>query len=312
MQFQPVSDSHKATLQHWLAVYRECGYQPLPSRMDRKRPLVTFSRWWDEIMPFDPFDPSRWILDPPDLNAEGIPPHPTETTNVQVMCGRRWKLLVIDLDGQEAMDRWPTMGQCPRTWGKRTGSGGIQWWFRLQDHQLAKRLTKGFLWRGGDKHSGIERLCDGSLAMAAPSIHPRTGHLYRWMSKGESPMTLNRPAPCPDWILAHPLIKPESQQPKAHKPREILEAITPSKVYSLLQSWHGQRLIELTGGPRSSGFMPMKAIGREDQHPSACVHRDSGFYIDSGTGDRLDFLDLGIRLGVYRDRKEAFKEVSNS
>ena len=180
------------------AFYRSRGYQPLPSRTDAKRPMVRFREWWETAAPADLFDR-----------------HPT--SNVQIMTGRHWRLLVIDLDGPEARERWGALGSTPRTWVTHSGGGGQHLWFRLPA-DYPQPLPKCFLWQGDGKHQAIERLCDLSLMMAPPSIHPTTGQRYRFLSPGQSPQRLPLPADCPAWVLRLAPSCRKSQSPARCRP----------------------------------------------------------------------------------------------
>jgi hypothetical protein len=85
---------------------------------------------------------------------------------------------------------------------------------------------------------------------------------------------------------------------------EIL-AFFPDKI-GLTRSW-GIKFASRLG---QRAWAPCFAVDREDVHPSAAIHRESGFYIDKGTGLKLNLFDLGVRLGVFRDRKEAFRTLA--
>jgi hypothetical protein len=78
----------------WAYFYKLRGWQPLPSRPDAKRPFTRYSQWWDEPAPEDLF--------------ERFP-----SPSLQLMTGRRWRLLVIDLDGDEARERFRAMAPVP-------------------------------------------------------------------------------------------------------------------------------------------------------------------------------------------------------
>ena len=114
------------------AFYRSRGFNPLPSRMDEKRPLISYADLWECHLTAEAFD--RF-----------------ETSNVQVMTGRRWGLLVVDLDGPEAVKHWEAMGTVPKTWVSRSGGGGMHLWFSVGPGPLPKT----FLWKeqttGGDR-----------------------------------------------------------------------------------------------------------------------------------------------------------------
>ena len=104
---------------------------------------------------------------------------------------------MIDLDGAESVARWKELGRSPRTWVSHSGGDGQHWWFRLPE--LAKPMGKAIVWESELRkevsewnranpdnklplpHEAIERLCDQSLVMAPPSIHPVTGQRYRFL-----------------------------------------------------------------------------------------------------------------------------------
>lgn len=289
-----------AECRKWAAFFRERGFNPLPSRTDDKRPLVKFAHLWEEQFPASEFD--RW-----------------ETSNVQVMTGRRWGLLVIDLDGPEAIERWPSMGQSPRTWVSHSGGGGRHLWFSIP--RTLPPLPKAFLWRGEGAHSAVERLCDKSLVAAPPSIHPKTGRRYKWLDKRHSPLTLPKPAPCPPWILRlAPVaqVRPDSLSAdhdtlrRRVGPGRTSQSRTPWRdvagrldVIRLARSW-GLRTV---GQPRQSGWLPCHAFDRDDRKPSAAIHVESGYYVDSGSGARMNLLNLAVAMNAYPTVEDAIKEL---
>jgi hypothetical protein len=273
-----------ATTRHWVAIFRERGYQPLPSDRDDKKPLIEFASNWETPFASDPFD--RVI-----------------SSNLQVMTGRHWRLLVIDLDGPAAVDLWASWGRCPKTWTVLSGSGnGRHLWFRLPDG--LPPLPKSFLWKGTEKHSAVERLCDHSLAMAPPSVHPKTGRRYTWASKLESPIGMNQPADVPDWVLRRPAVSPP-QRTRVAGPVYDPGPLRVGDVPSLVRSWG----VRIAGPPSAKGWMPVHAIGREDRNPSAAIHAESGFYIDHKDSTRMTLVELGINLGIYTDWREAIREL---
>lgn len=263
----------------WAQFYRERGYNPLPSRTDAKRPMVRFAEYWDQPAPSDLFERH-------------------ETTNIQVMTGRHWGLLAIDLDGLEAREWWYSQaGPLPDTWITHSGGDGLHLWFTIR--MTTRRFPKAFLWRGTGEHQAVERLCDRSLIMAPPSIHPKTGQRYRFLDASHSPARVPMPALCPRWILDAPAIG----NPKKTKVARIDRPI--GNVAALVKSWG----VRLAGNPSPTGWIPCHAIDREDSHPSAAIHSESGFYVDHGSGQRMGIVDLSIRLGIYRDVREALQHL---
>lgn len=280
----------------WAGFFRARGYNVLPTRPDKKQPIVRYAQWWDEPAPDDLFKQ-----------------HPT--CSLQIMTGRRWRLLVIDLDGPEAAEHFATLGQCPRTWTTHSGGNGKHLWFRLPEN-YRRELPKAFLWKGDGDHSAIERLCDRSLIMAPPSIHPKTGERYRFASKGESPARLPLPAPCPQWILdLKPLVaeRPEYTPTVRMTPRpvvagrfqaaEVLDVI--GDKIAVAESW-GLRVASRR--PNHAGWCPCHAISREDRSPSASISAESGRYWEPGE-KAIGLFELGVRLGVYLDWRDAVADL---
>jgi hypothetical protein len=284
----------------WADLYRSRGWNPLPSRTDAKRPLVRFSGWWDVPAPADLFDR-----------------HPT--TNVQLMLGRRWRLLAVDLDGAEAQTRFKTLGPCPATWATHSGGGGLHLWFRLPAN-FPRPLPKTFLWRGEESHNAIERLCDHSLLMVPPSLHPSTGERYRFLDPRHSPVKMPLPAACPDWLLRmegeparlRPAVIPAHRHvPQAvtgtgrYRASDVLDAI-PDKV-GLAESW-GLRVASRR--PNAAGWVSCHAISREDRSPSASLSAETGRYWEPGLRT-ASLFDLAVALGVYLTFPDAVRDLGS-
>lgn len=299
-------DRDVAGAREWFRFYRDVrGFQPLPSRPDEKRPFTRYAEWWCERAPADLFDR-----------------HPT--TNLQIMLGRYWGLLVIDLDGPEAVAVWPRLcPRQPRTWVTHSGGGGRHVWFSVpkQGHPLPKAV----LWRPDPTkprqkgEPAVERLCDRSLVMAPPSVHPRTGNRYRFLA-GCSPKDVPMPAPCPAAVLSLrpvqppapsvPLLpRPEPKQVAPHagnvRSADVLAAVTDKA--ALARSW-GLRLA--SERPNHAGWCECHAVGREDAHPSASFSPTSGSYWEPDRGV-ISFFDLAALLGVYSDWRDARADLAD-
>jgi hypothetical protein len=281
----------------WAGFYRERGFNPLPSRPDAKRPFVRYADWWEQDAPADLFDR-----------------HPT--TNIQLMTGRHWRLLVIDLDGEEARERFAKMGQVPLTWATHSGGNGLHLWFRLNPGTFGE-IPKAILWKGGEKHSAIERLCDRSLIMVPPSIHPTTGRRYRFLDRRHSPAGLPMPAWCPAWVLR---LKPvEAERPTVCLPAarpakrvttagrwraaDVLDAI-PDKI-ALAESW-GLRVASRR--PNVSGWCSCHKVGAEDRSPSASVSATTGRYWEPDSRT-ISLFELAVRLGAYLSFEDAVNDL---
>lgn len=281
--------------------YRARGFNPLPSRLDEKRPwLRSYREYMTSPLPAEEFN-RVW------------------TTNVQVVCGVAWGLLVIDLDGEESAERWrewTCLNKQTRTWTVVNGGPGRHLWFSLP--RGCSPIPKAVLWQGEGKHSAIERLCDGSLIMAPPSIHPKTGERYRFLDRAHSPLSLPKPAQCPEWVLrlrplAHSgLVAPSVTydqprlargRPCTPRPRASAPLSTTDPI-ELARSWG----IRFTGRIRK-GWAECHAFDREDTKPSAAIHTEHGGYCDLGTGTKLSLAQLGVALNQFRDVKEALREL---
>lgn len=299
------SDMHRkvdtlATARKWVWFYRSLGYQPLPSRPDAKRPLIKFADLWEQAAPID-----LWDRNP--------------STNLQLMTGRVWRLAVIDLDGGEAIAKWKEFRKpCPRTWETESGGGGKHLWFSLPDGlpPTPRRRLWG-IWdataRDGkgdwEKHKAIELLCDRSLVMAPPSVHPTTGRVYRFLP-GCSPKQIRRPALMPRWILDLPRVeaprpaievaevvtpRPFITRPKGSRPdpRAVLDAI-PSKA-GVAKSW-GLRFA--SDARPAKGWVSVHDFNRADANPSAQFNILSGRFWRPGE-QTMSLFDLGAAMGIY-------------
>lgn len=268
-------------------LYEMRGFQPLPSRPDAKRPLIKYAEHWE----------SRH----PDADFFARP-----TSNVQVVLGRYWGLMAIDLDGEEAQQVWPTWGRHPKTWITHSGGGGRHVWFRIAK-DYPRPLPAAFLWRGEGRHSGIERLCDKSLLMAPPSIHPDyPDRRYRFVARRD-PLSIPLPAMAPDWLLAREPVR-EVVATKPRRPTKAWSSLPPSgKRYrfdqvvdaiadkvAVAESWG----LRFTGRVTTSGWAECHAYDRPDMKASAVLHTETGYYVDRGSGTRMGLFDLGVQLGV--------------
>lgn len=297
----------------WAEHFRSLGFNPIPSRADEKRPLLRWSEWADRQVPRSLFE--RF-----------------ETANMQLLCGRRWGLVIIDLDGTEAVEHWArNYPPLPRTWVTRSGGEGQHVWFTVPTE--GGPIPSGRLWGEWDPAGGklgrgdwvgrrnIEFIGDRKLVVAPPSIHPTTGRRYRFLA-GHSPKSIHRPARAPSWVLNLPRLaapRPERQpEPIPPRPRttfvpaggdrydraEVLAAIG-DKV-ALASSW-GLRLAGRS--PNRDGWIPCHAIDRDDRRPSASFHV-GGWYWEASRGPRsIGMFDLAVELGIYRDWRDAVADL---
>lgn len=283
--------------------YRAKGWNPIPSCIDQKKPMFKYAHLWEELAPAEWFTPEGW----------------PETTNLQVMCGARWNLLVIDLDGAEAIERWHRRGPHAPTWVvTRAGGTSQHWWYRSPADWKGP-IKKRVLWKGVGPHQAIELLGDRSLVVAPPSYHVSdAGSQYIFLDKRHSPAKMAGPAEAPGWLMRMPGITPERPVlPAPHiavrrdplpggvlDRNAVLESV-PDKV-GLARRFN----LRTVGSPRQSGWQECYAIGREDTKPSAAINIHSGVYVDKGTGLRLPFPDLIACLAGFADWREALQEIA--
>lgn len=302
------SEAEIRASREWAKLYRRKGWNPLPSRPDDKRPFVRWSEYVEREYPAG--DSEKFA-----------------TANIQLVTGRRWGLIAIDLDGPEAIERWSqSYPRCPRTWVVHSGGSGRHLWFTVPSHIAP--LPSGRLWgiwepdsNGGKgawrKHVAIELIGDRKLLMAPPSIHPETVRKYRFLA-GSSPRDLAWPAPAPGWLLSLPILKAPRPAPAPRPARDrgpvapvagrydrddVIAAIIDP--VALAESWG----LRVAGGPNVAGWCPCHAIDRDDRNPSASIHSDTGIYWEPGEPRAISLFDLAVRLGIYSDWREAVADL---
>ena len=273
--------------------YRSLGWNPLPSSRVKRHPIFSYANLW--CTPVEPMVIEHW---------------PVEARNIQLMCGRPWGLVVVDLDGPGAIDAWRAMTLhrgVPRTWTVRTGSGGIHLYFRLAEGMPT--IPRAVLWRGPGEHEAIEVLGERSLVIAPPSLHHQTGDPYEFMI-GPS-LEAPGPAPLPawlatrvrrtagDWVHRSPVagVVPsgEASRKGPHFGRRAVLAAIRDKV-SLVRSW-GLRLVGSHPGAR--GWWACRSVLREDRNPSCGFHVETGYYCEPAERLRLSLFDLSVILGIF-------------
>jgi hypothetical protein len=283
--------------------YYRRGWNPLPSRPDKKMPWLShYAEWLSQ--PIDPAILDRWWA-----------------PNVQVVCGVAFGVCVVDVDGPFATRVWAQMilhRGLPDTWQVQTRRG-CHYWFACDG---LTRLPKRWLWRGWDRArerwepgEGIELIGDRFLAMAPPSVHP-SGVRYAWIP-GHGPSEIPWPAPLPDWIrrLRSPVapttlvvssVHPGSRAPRAQAPglpRKVAPVFLCAEEKTRLARDWGLRVLS---GPNQAGWISCRAIDRVDRHPSARFHAESGRYMDMTSGVNLGFCDLAVALGAFPSARAAW------
>lgn len=286
----------------WARWYVEHGMNPLPSREDRKAPaLRKYAQYLHgEPIPFKFLE--KWW-----------------SPNIQVCLGAAWRLCVVDVDGRKALDvvsSWERQGLWPRTWVVFSGVGR-HYWFRLPEDLTECRSRK--LWLGKEKHEEIQLLGDGALIVAPPSRHVRYGGRYRFIA---GPVEFPQPALPPGWLLEMGDCRepPRVKRPQIYPPRgprtlatvanhtvaqEMIDAIDPERKLDLVENW-GLRLKRRV--PNAAGWVPCKAVDREDKNPSASFCPRTGVYWEPGR-PALGFTSLAVVLGAYPDGPTAYRAV---
>jgi hypothetical protein len=285
------------TLPEWVEFYWRIGLQPLPSSRRDKRPLIPYGHAWESDLAVD------WKRFP--------------DCNLQIMTGRHWGLLVVDLDGPQARG-W--LDGFPRTWTVQSGSGnGYHLWYQVGP--TVQPLPKCFLHRGEGNHAAIERLCDRSLIVVPPSVHPKTGKPYLWV-RNRNPFVgriKDRPMEfAPSWVINHvanPAPTPNQSGDFGKAPvnlhrrlkgcGRLLDQIA-DKV-ALARSW-GLRIA--ASQPNAAGWLACHALGREDRTPSASFRVASGHYSEPGAGLSLNLYELGAALGAYSDAQACVDDLA--
>ncbi len=291
----------------WALFYRNCGFNPLPSRTDRKGPdLAEYAHYRDGVPA-----PEEWFTE-------------HRFRNIQLCLGVPWRLLVVDVDGRRALEqwcRWHALGrEWPETWTVRT-KGGRHYYYRIPEGVTSCPTRKIWIETKDHrivKHSEIQILADKALVIAPPSRHVDKPHpVYAWC-EGRQPAQLPL-AEAPSWLLnckewkvfqrpRKVLSRRRRMSPMSHAQYESLEAIPPGQKLALAQSW-GLRLASEHANTR--GWVSCHAIDREDRHPSASLHLESGVFWQSGRR-AISFPALAVELGAASDIKEAFEMLGVS
>jgi hypothetical protein len=285
----------------WARFYYECGLNPLPSRTDRKGPLVDDYARYRDVEPI----PREWL-------------GRNWWRNIQIPCGVPWRLLVVDVDGPRALQqwcRWHLLGrEWPETWTVRT-KGGRHYYYRIPEGVATCPTRKIWLETKDHrvvKHSEIQILADKALVIAPPSRHVDPPHpVYAFLS-GRAPCD-GPMATAPMWlvnckefkVLGRPKRVPFRRRAAVtmnQREWESIEAIPEAMKMAMAQSW-GLRFASLH--PNSKGWVSCHAIDREDRNPSASLHLPSGVFWQSGQR-AMSFPGLAVALGAARDMVEAY------
>lgn len=301
--------------------YRKLGLCPLPSRVDRKGPLLpTYTEH------YGPTPVPDWVY------------RKWETTNVQIITGTQsptpTKIIVVDLDGPEAVDAWDRIAchhgfsvNRATEWIAQTGSGGTHHYFLLPDD--VKECPSGIIWGLYDtfgeagrgswcKHKEVRILADNALVVAPPSVHIDTGRRYQWLPSG-GPNRVRLPMVAPPWLLAMPrLSAPRFTEPPAprvpvayarksdkyYTREEVIIAVGSDKFDIACREWG---LVSPVIQPNANGWCPCYIPGREDPRfskPSGSFNFRDGTLQDRKDMSSISFFDLSVQLGMFKTWQE--------
>lgn len=303
--------------------YRELGLSPLPSKVNDKAPdMAAYACYYGDTPVRDAvYHAASWRV-----------------PNIQIITGTKHagplKLLVVDLDGEEAPGVWTRMceahGYEPTSaWVSVTGSGGIHLYFRLPCG--IPECRSGIIWGVYDtwgedgkgtwcKHKEIRILADNALCVAPPSKHVDTGKRYQF-KYGCSPAEIRLPEVAPSWLLEMPrLVTPKLAEVRTvaspargkealsgnhYMRREVLDAIGDQKLDLLIQ-WGLQAQ---SREPNPSGWVACFVPWREkpgQSMASGSFHFLDGTFQDRKDNSSMSFFDLAVRLqpGMFPDWRD--------
>lgn len=286
------------------AWYARRGWNPLPSRSDKKAPAMrSFTRERDEGLPASVLE--HWYA-----------------ANIQIPTGCRWGIVAVDLDGPEAVGVWRTWAStlgCPPTWEviSRNEDGsvrGVHLWFTLPAG--TDRVPTRVLWGvwdaskpGWERGRKVELIGDRGLIIAPPSVHVKTGMPYEFR---RGPRDQPAPAELPAWVLGMvkpvpvfepplpPLVPMRQLAPTAYRWRDVLAAI-PSKG-DLVREWAPWMVV--SERPNDAGWLKCRH-DPGDRNPSASLHDGGGVFKSWCPEEVVSFFDLAVRLGAYPGFAEA-------
>lgn len=312
----PRDDEAVAHAKKCAAWYRRRGWNPLPSRADKKAPAMqSYVKERDEGLPQEILD--KWY-----------------SPNIQLATGIRWDLLAIDLDGPEAARVWRVWAAqrgCRVTWEVRglnaDGSvRGTHLWFRAPIGATEAPTTVLWgVWLAGekrwDKRSKIELIGDRGLIVAPPSRHVKTGMPYEFV---HGPVDMPQgPAPLPEWVLGlagvrRHMARVNSPALPARPSRPFSQGM-PHAVYDrneVLGAIEDKVGLAATWAPwlvasrhvNESGWVSCRR-DPGDRNPSASLHNPTGTYWTRNPDESISLFDLAVRLGAYPTAVDAINDL---
>lgn len=287
----------------WAQFYYASGFNPLPSRSDRKGPfLESYAHLRDGQR-----IPAAWL--------ERWP-----TANIQLCLGVPWRLMVVDVDGRNALQQWTqwhTLGrEWPETWTVRTRRGR-HYYYRIP--QEVTSCPSRAIWLEVSqgkrvKDSEIRILADKALVVAPPSRHVEPPHAVYAFMHGRQPLDLPI-ATAPLWLINCKEFKIPTPIRKLYGLRatpavrcasavlyESVSDIPPDTKFELAKSWG----LRVSGEPNAAGWVSCQAIDREDRNPSASLCLGTGVFWQAGQR-AISFPALAVALKAAYDLPDAFR-----
>lgn len=153
--------------------YRAAGYQPIPIKVGTKRPALKGTGWntqyatltAEQLQDWDKYYPDAGI----GLQMGTLLPDDTVLAAIDIDNDGYARLITAILDN-------PTVG--------KIGSKGVTYFVRLKGKPTAERWNKKFHPPGANATGAakaVELLCENSLCVIPPTIHPDTSQSYRWI-----------------------------------------------------------------------------------------------------------------------------------
>jgi hypothetical protein len=153
--------------------YRAAGYQPIPIKVGTKRPALKGTGWNTEYATLTAEQLQDWDKHYADAGI-GL--------QMGMLLPDDTILAAIDIDN-EGYTRLVTAILGNPTVGK-IGSKGVTYFVRLKGKPSADRWNKKFHPPGASAKGAakaVELLCENSLCVIPPTIHPDTNQPYRWI-----------------------------------------------------------------------------------------------------------------------------------
>lgn len=301
----------------WARWYRDAGLNPLPSSQPRRMPEL-----------------NRYREDGSDYSYlrerdEGVPEGVLRSwgsRNIQLATGRRWGLLVVDVDGPVAMHRWEalkaSLGGHDPTWEVRSGRWEpgrprIHLYFAVSN--LVHPIPKRPIWfipsrenpRQHQEGTMLECIGDGGLVIAPPSLHAKTGRRYEF-APGRGPDAIPRPSPAPEWLVRlvedRPVPRPEpAPRPRPAPSREARSRHHDWDEVRAALSEEGNLMVAEALGLKirrrgTSGWWSCDRPLSGEENPSGAFHPEIGIFKDMKHNTKaINLAMLAVELGKAAD-----------